>query len=157
MAVPIGLLTAVAVSRWVSSLATGAVCSRRGRDVTAILAVLLLAVVVPAASLAGSAARDAGRVRRSLLADVVGWTPLGWAWAAPGDVATGNVAIGLLRLALAAAGLAVAIRLWDRAVRQQVVTPRGVVRSELGSGDGRPRRLRARPGRRRRGRWPLAC
>ena len=46
----------------------------------------------------------------------------------PGDVATGNVAIGLLRLALAAGGLGVAIRLWDRAVRQQVVSPRGVVR-----------------------------
>ncbi|HET6667096.1 MAG TPA: hypothetical protein VFG98_07430 [Intrasporangium sp.] len=127
VAVPIGLLTAVAISRWVSSLATGAVSSRRGRDVTAILAVFLLAVVVPAASLAGSAARDWSGFAETA-ASVLGWTPLGWAWAAPGDVATGDLAIGALRLALAAGGLAVAIRLWDRAVRQQVVSPRGVVR-----------------------------
>lgn len=127
VAVPVGILTAVTVSRWVSSLATGAVSSRRGRDVTAILGVLLLAVVLPAASLFGRAAGDwVGFAETS--ATVLGWTPLGWAWAAPGDVAAGDGATGALRLALGLAGLAVAMGLWDRAVRRQVVSPRGVTR-----------------------------
>ncbi|ADU48549.1 hypothetical protein [Intrasporangium calvum] len=128
LAVPIGLLTAITLSRWVSALATGAVSSRRGRDVTAILGLVLLAVGVPAASLAGQAASDVeGLVASASL--VLGWTPLGWAWAAPGDIAAGDLLLGLLRLTLAAAGLFVATVLWDRAVRGQVQSPRGAARA----------------------------
>jgi ABC-2 type transport system permease protein len=96
--------------------------------VTAILGVLLLAVVLPAVSLLGSAASDWTGFAETT-ASVLGWTPLGWAWTAPGDVAAGQPVTGALRLALAFVALAIAILLWDKAVRRQVESPRGVVRA----------------------------
>ncbi|MDC5698766.1 hypothetical protein OO014_16040 [Intrasporangium calvum] len=127
VAVPIGLLTAITVSRWISSLATGAVSSRRGRDITAIVGFVLLAVILPVSSFLGESAGDAEALVRSA-AQVLAWTPLGWAWAAPGDVAAGELTLGLLRLGLAGVGLVAAMMLWDRAVRAEVQAPRGSAR-----------------------------
>ncbi len=135
VSIPIGLLTAITVSRWVSAIATNAVSSRRGRDVTALLAALVFAVLVPAGSILGGSGRDWTELADTAAA-VVGWTPIGWAWAAPGDVAAGHVVTGLARLALAGATLLVALRLWSHAIRQQVEAPLGVHR-------GGPRSTRA--------------
>ncbi|GAA6525819.1 hypothetical protein [Intrasporangium sp. DVR] len=137
VAVPVGLLTAVALSRWVTALATDAVSSRRGRDVTTMVGFLLLAVGVPALSMVGEAAGDL-EDRARTAGDLLAWTPLGWAWAAPGDVAAGAVSVGVLRLLLATTGLVAVTALWDRAVRRQVESPRGVARAvskSAGPGD----------------------
>jgi ABC-2 type transport system permease protein len=134
VSVPIGLLTAITVSRWVSALATGAVSSRRGRDVTAVVGVLMFVLVVPAVSILGGSGRDWTSLAERT-ATVVGWTPIGWAWAAPGDLADGHAVTGLVRLALALLGLVVALRLWSRAIRRQVEAPLGTHRGVSQAGD----------------------
>lgn len=123
VAAVVGVFTCITLSRWVSALATTAISSRRGRDVAGILGVLLLVVVGPAASLLEGVEQDLeGRI--GAISDVAGWTPFGWVWAAPGDVAAGETWTGLLRLALGVGFLAVLLALWAGAVRRQVESPR---------------------------------
>jgi ABC-2 type transport system permease protein len=135
VATALGLLTAITTSRWVSALLTDAISSRRGRDVVAVLGLLLLVVIGPAVSLVANLDRDLRDVATSV-AQVVAWTPLGWAWAAPGDVAAGATVTGLVRLALAVALLALVGRLWSHALRRQVDNPRAVSRSDSGASVG---------------------
>jgi ABC-2 type transport system permease protein len=117
-----GLLTCVTLSRWVSALASTAMSSRRGRDVTAILGLVVVIGLGPGLGLAGSTIERFETVMPTV-GTIAGWTPLGWIWAAPADIAVGEVGTGLLRLVL---GLAVVIGLgllWQRAVRRQVEDP----------------------------------
>ena len=131
----IGLLTAITTSRWVCAVLTEAISSRRGRDAVAVLGLVLLVLVGSAVSILanlGSGLREAARTA----AAVVSWSPLGWAWAAPGDVAAGDPGTGALRLALAAGLLAVVAHRWSRVLRAQVENPRAVSRSDSGASLG---------------------
>jgi ABC-2 type transport system permease protein len=132
VATAIGVLTAITSSRWVSAHATNAVSTRRGRDVVAVVGLLLLVLIGPAvaaiASLGESQAQLAATAAR-----VISWTPLGWAWAAPGDVADGDWLVGMVRLALAAGLLVLVGWAWDRVLRGQVENPRAVSRSDSGT------------------------
>ena len=131
LCVVIGLLTAVTTSRWVSARATGALQSRRGRDALAISALLLLVIAGPLVAFLGRSSDDA-KATLGLLSDVVGWTPLGFVWAAPTDIAAGDNVVGLVRLVLGAATLFVVGRLWAEAVADQVENPRAISRSDAG-------------------------
>lgn len=125
----IGVLTAVTLSRWVSALATNALSSRRGSDLMAVLGLLLVVLISPVFIVVSNSAGRLAELAESV-ADVVAWTPLGWAWAAPGDIAAGEVVVGLARLGLAAGLLWVLGRLWLAVLRQQVDNPRSVARSD---------------------------
>jgi ABC-2 type transport system permease protein len=131
LCVVIGVLTAVTTSRWVSARATGALQSRRGRDALAIAALVLLLVAGPLMALIASAGEDA-RSTAALLSGIISWTPLGWVWAAPTDIAAGDTLLGLVRLVLGATTLLVVGRLWAGAVADQVENPRAVARSDAG-------------------------
>lgn len=117
-----GLLTCVTLSRWVSARASIAMSSRRGRDVTAVLGLVLVVALGPGLALAGGTVERFESIMPTI-GMVAGWTPLGWIWAAPADVAVGQVATGLLRLALGLGVLGVLGLLWQRAVRRQVEDP----------------------------------
>ena len=117
-----GLLTCVTLSRWVSALASTAMSSRRGRDATAILGLVLVVGLGPGLALAGSTVERFESVMPTV-GTVAGWTPVGWIWAAPADVAVGQVSTGLLRLVLGLGVLAGLSVLWQRAVRRQVEDP----------------------------------
>ncbi|MFM6850489.1 MAG: hypothetical protein ACKOVB_15460 [Terrabacter sp.] len=125
----VGLLTAITTSRWVCALLTNALSSRRGRDVVAVLGLVLFGLVAPATAIVANLGGGAGRAARDA-ARVVAWSPLGWAWAAPGDVSAGRPLTGALRLALAAGLLAVVLVLWSRVLRTQVENPRAASRSD---------------------------
>ena len=129
----VGVLTAVTLSRWVTALAAAAATSRRGRDVLVVAGLGLLVVVGPAVALAANV-DDVARLAASV-SRVVSWTPIGWAWAVPGDVVTGRPVIGALRLVLAVAFLLGVGRLWSGAVRRQVEAPHAVSRSDTPSRD----------------------
>jgi ABC-2 type transport system permease protein len=118
-----GVLTCVTLSRWVSALATAAVSSRRGRDVAGVVGVLLLVALGPVSSVLDGVGNDL-EGRLGTISTIVSWTPLGWVWAAPGDVAAGDLPIGLLRLVLATGFLGGLWALWVGAVRRQVEDPR---------------------------------
>jgi ABC-2 type transport system permease protein len=60
------------------------------------------------------------------LAGLLGWTPLGLAWAAPADAAAGAPGSGLLRLLLAVLVLGALLALWDRLLRRALENPRSV-------------------------------
>ncbi|MDN5765476.1 MAG: hypothetical protein L0H96_00225 [Humibacillus sp.] len=123
----VGVLTAVTMSRWVTAVATSALSSRRGKDVMGVLALILLVLFSPVLIALSNAGGDVLGVARSV-STVAGWTPLGWAWAAPGDIALGHVALGLLRLALALGFLWVLGRLWLSALTRLVENPRSSAR-----------------------------
>ena len=135
VATGVGLLTAVTTSRWVSALMTHAISSRRGRDVVTVLGILLLVATGPLVSLVSSLERGPGDLATTA-SRVVAWTPLGWAWAAPGDVAAGETVTGVVRLALAVGLLAVVGWFWSRALRDQVDDPRALSRADSGTSAG---------------------
>jgi ABC-2 type transport system permease protein len=135
VATTVGLLTAVTTSRWISAVMTHAISSRRGRDVIAVLGLVIVVATGPVASLVANLDHDLRDVATTA-ARVVAWTPLGWAWAAPGDVAAGQTATGIVRLALAVGLLAVVGGLWSRVVRDQVDNPRAVSRADSGASTG---------------------
>lgn len=129
IAAVVGVLTSVTLSRWISALVSGAMTSRRGRDITAVLLLVLIVAVSVMFLLLGDIF---GRVADALrpIRAVIGWTPLGWVWAAPGDVAAGELATGIIRLALALAFLAGLGILWQRALTSQVESPHAVSRTD---------------------------
>ncbi|GAB3870432.1 hypothetical protein [Terrabacter terrigena] len=131
----VGLLTAVTTSRWVCALLTNALSSRRGRDVVAVLGLVLFGLVAPAITIVANLGGGLGPAARSA-ARVVAWSPLGWAWAAPGDVAEGRPLTGAVRLALAVVLLAAVSALWSRVLRTQVENPRAVSRTDSATSAG---------------------
>ena len=135
VATAIGLLTAITTSRWVSAIMTSAISSRRGRDVVAVLGLLLLVVIGPAVSVVANLGTDL-RELATTAAGIVAWSPLGWAWAAPGDVAAGDLGNGIVRLLLAAGLLVVVFQLWSRVLRDEVDNPRAVSRTDSGASLG---------------------
>jgi ABC-2 type transport system permease protein len=128
-----GLLTCVALSRWVSALASTAMSSRRGRDLTAVLGLVVIIALGPGLALVGGTVERFASVMPTV-ARVAGWTPFGWIWAAPADVAVGEVGTGLLRLVLGLGVLGVLGLLWQRAVRRQVEDPTVVSGADEGKG-----------------------
>lgn len=112
--VVLAVLTCVVASRLMAALATGLGGNRRGREAigTLVLIVLVLSgpILVGILSLLDAGAGVAARVRQ--IAEVLGWTPLGAAWAVPGDVAAGAWLPAIAKLAIAAATLAVLWLLW---------------------------------------------
>src|SRR6185312_2418929 len=104
------------------ALASSAMSSRRGRDVTAILGLVIVVALGPGLGLAGSTVERFEEIMPTV-GTIAGWTPLGWIWAAPADVAVGEVGVGVLRLALGLGVLTVFGLLWQRAVRRQVEDP----------------------------------
>ena len=124
VAAVVGVLTCVTLSRVSTSGLSALGQSRRGRE-TASAAGGLLFVAVGLGS--GWIAEQASRPDlMGSLASLLGWTPLGLAWAAPADVATGSLGTGLLRLALAVLVLVLLLALWDVLLRRALENPRSV-------------------------------
>ena len=87
------MLTAVVASRAVASLASGLGSGRRFREVSGI--VIFVPLILAGPIIAGVATGFA--VNADTLADaipVLGWTPLGAAWAVPAAAAAGDLARG---------------------------------------------------------------
>jgi len=123
VAAAIGVLTCVALSRVTSTAFSAMSRHRRGREAVSVL-VLLMAV--------GFGVVGSSIIKRlstpglmPQVADVLGWTPLGLAWAAPADIVDGAIGSGLLRLALATVVLAAALLAWDSLLRTALENPRG--------------------------------
>ena len=118
----LGLLSCVLLSRIVTGAAAAVLATRRGRDVAGVGGLLVFILTGP---LIG-ALSDGGITRDSLgrLASALAWTPLGWAWAPPGDLARGDWGVGLARLTLAAAFCLVLLMAWERLLVSVLRNPR---------------------------------
>ncbi|GAB3080175.1 hypothetical protein [Pedococcus soli] len=131
----LGLAACLIASRVVSGAAAAVLASRRGRDVAGVGGLLFFLAVGPLLGFIN----DGGVTRERLvgLADVLAWTPLGWAWAASGDVLLGHWGQAGLRLLLAAATALALFLVWERLLVSVLRNPRG----STGEGGGARRGL----------------
>lgn len=118
------LATCVLLSRVSASLAAFLLSTRRSREFTGLIGVVLLVLISPlVVVLLGT---DWGRQGRNLfgtLAAILGWTPLGAAWAVPGDASTGAWGAAILKLLIAAASVYVLWLIWQLVVARMLVSP----------------------------------
>ncbi|WP_130866036.1 hypothetical protein [Acidipropionibacterium timonense] len=122
----LGLVTSVATSRWLIASFSAGLASRRFRDLTAIV----VGVIAMASGIGTQYLTPLFQDREALsdpavvtTGEVLGWTPVGWAWALPGDVGAGHWGLAALRLGLAAATVLGLLVLWERAIDRALVSP----------------------------------
>ena len=139
VAIPVGVATCFLLSRAGTAAFAGVLSSRRFRDFAFVgLALLGMAFGVGANLIGGLVDGDLAGLR-VVLADaaaVAGWTPFGWVWAVPAEVAQGRWPAALLRLALAAAFVALLWWGWqhylDRRLTEPLEASRGAGRMRSG-------------------------
>jgi ABC-2 type transport system permease protein len=126
LAFPIGVATCFLLSRAATSAFASFLSSRRFRDMAFVVLALFGAVLGIGGNLLGNLASAGGAGLRqglSTAARVVGWTPFGWAWAIPADVARGSWLLAGVHLLLAAA-LVVGLWLaWGHFLARRLVEP----------------------------------
>lgn len=124
--IALAVLTCVVASRLVSALSTGLGGNRRGRELigTVVLVLLIMAGPILTGTLALlSSALSLGE-QLSQVAVVLGWTPIGAAWAVPGDLVAGAWGSAALKLLIALATLGLLWMLWVRALQGAAAAPR---------------------------------
>lgn len=122
VAAVVAVLTCVALSRVTSAASFAMSRRRRGKEALLLLMLLLSLGFGAATSSIMKQISSPGTLHD--LADVLGWTPLGLAWAAPADFVDGAIGSGLLRLVLALVFLAVVLRVWDSLLLGALENPR---------------------------------
>lgn len=117
VAAALGTLTAILGSRAVTSALARVMGSRGGRLVGAVVVslVTLLPLVLNLVLTTGSVGTDLRAFDAGESARVASWTPLGWSWGLPYDVASGRWAQAAVHLVLA---VALVVLLWEVWVRQ---------------------------------------
>jgi ABC-2 type transport system permease protein len=131
------IATCVLSARISTSIAAFLLATRRARDTTAILALIALVSISPAivALVSVDWAREGLDVLASF-ASVLGWTPLGAAWAIPADAAAGDTGAAMLKLLIAVGWLAVLGLVWRALVAAMLTTPQRQAQSRKYSGLG---------------------
>ncbi|HET7762878.1 MAG TPA: hypothetical protein VFL46_11000 [Phycicoccus sp.] len=125
LAAALGTLTAILLSRAATSVLARIMTNRAGRLVGA-LAVSLVTLLPLALNLAlttGSLRSDLTAFDATESATVASWTPVGWAWALPFDVATGRWWSAVAHAALAVALVAGLWEVWVRQLGRSLTSP----------------------------------
>jgi ABC-2 type transport system permease protein len=129
--------TCVLAARVSTAIAASFLVSRRAREGSGIVLVLLLALSAPfIAVLAMIDWQSQGLPIMRRIAAIAAWTPFGAAWSAPGDAALDRVDLALLKLLIAAAFLALLWFAWRALVAAMLVRPQREVAARLYSGLG---------------------
>lgn len=115
-------LTAVAASRATTTAAAALLRARRSRDALVVVGGMLLVLLGPGLNLALQRAGDLAGAARSAVS-VLGWTPLGYAWAAAADGAGGAWGTAAVRFVLALATLVGVLALWGLALGRSGTGP----------------------------------
>ncbi|MCK8608923.1 hypothetical protein [Agromyces sp. C10] len=98
--------------------------TRRAREVGGVIGVLLVVMAAPVVvALATVDWASSGRSALAAIGGILSWTPLGAAFAVPGDAAAGEWGPAILKLVIAAATVWLAWRAWERLVAHMLVTP----------------------------------
>jgi ABC-2 type transport system permease protein len=106
VAVPLGVATCFLLSRTATAAFTQALASRRFRDFAAVaLALVGASIGIVSNLISGGASGDPQAALRLLhsVGRAFGWTPVGWAWSLPADVARGDWGVAGVHLVLAVA------------------------------------------------------
>jgi ABC-2 type transport system permease protein len=120
----VGAVTCVLGARVTTSISAFAFATRRARETGATIGVLALFVIIPGFLLLGLTGwgADNGGFFTSL-ENVLGWTPLGAAWAIPADAANGQWVFAVLKLLIALATVALLWLAWKGLVALMLVSP----------------------------------
>ena len=118
------LATCLLASRVSTSIAAFLLSTRRSREFTGIIGVLFLVMVAPVVLLILNLDWQLyGLDLLGGLSAILGWTPLGAAWAVPGDAATGAWGTAFLKLLIAGATVYLLWLAWEALVARMLVTP----------------------------------
>lgn len=127
-AVVLGVVTATLIPHVLTTVFAGALGSRRFRDLTGIAVVVFAVALTVVLQLAGSAVNRSDGVESLVAAldhaaTVMSWTPLGSAWALPGDVARGDLGGALGHVLVALLTVAALVLGWWAALRRALTSP----------------------------------
>jgi ABC-2 type transport system permease protein len=143
---PIILATCVLCARVMTSVAAFLLSTRRSRDATGILGIVLLLVLAPLFVLLLNInwQRDGISVLNSV-ATFLSWTPLGAVWAAPADAAAGEVGAAFAKEAIAIVFAILLWVAWRYLVQTMLVTQQRIAQAKRYHGLGFFRIVRAKP------------
>lgn len=121
---PLGVLIAVVASRLIATFAG----SGGGRRISQIVGmVVFFALILAGPIMLGIVSLIEGTAGFTIdgprIADAAGWTPVGAAWAVPGDLLDGRIGAAVAKFAIALATLALLWVLWRRALAVSSVSP----------------------------------
>lgn len=118
------IASSVLGSRVTTSIAAFLLSSRRAREATGLIALVVIVSLSPLVVILTSVdwGRDGLRVLAGI-ARVAGWTPLGAAWAAPADAAAGDVGSAILKALIGIAFAGLLWLAWRALVARMLVTP----------------------------------
>ncbi len=122
----LGVVTCVLLARVTTAALAAVLSSRRFRDLVVLGFVLLsLGFALGSNVLAQFADTDPAALLAGLgtLARVAGWSPFGWAWSLPADVARGEWPVAGLHLLLAAGLVAALWRAWAYVLDRRLTSP----------------------------------
>jgi ABC-2 type transport system permease protein len=125
VAFPLGVLTCVLLARVATSALAAVLASRRFRDLVIVGFALFGLVIGLAANLLSTSAASTHELRRLLatLARVLGWSPFGWAWSVPADIARGRAEAAGVHLLLAVGLVAALWRAWHHFLGVRLTSP----------------------------------
>ncbi|MCW4458131.1 hypothetical protein [Microbacterium sp. MPKO10] len=125
----LAIATCVVAGRIAEHIASGALVTRKSRELRVVFLLLTLVLIAPAIifALGIDWSAGSGMSEFSRAAEVVSWTPFGAVWAAPGAAALGHTAAAWGKLAVAAGTVAVLYLLWWALVARALRTPPRVI------------------------------
>lgn len=120
----LAFVTCLLIARVATSVASLLLATRRARELSGVLGLLLIVALSPVIVILASIDWAASGVAvLEGLAGVLSWTPLGAAFAVPADAAVGAWGPAFLKLLIAIATLGVIWFAWERLVAVMLVTP----------------------------------
>ncbi|UIP59028.1 hypothetical protein [Agromyces marinus] len=124
LAAALGFVTCILAARLAAGVAGLLLETRRARDVGTVLGVLLLVMLAPLiVALTTVDWAASGRRVLGTIAQTLSWTPLGAAFAVPGDAASGAWGPAVLKLLIAGATVWLAWLAWRALVSRMLITP----------------------------------
>jgi ABC-2 type transport system permease protein len=126
VAFPLGVVTCLLLARAVTAAFAAVLASRRFRDLAFVGLALFGVSLGLAGNLIGAFGSSDPAVLREGLADLAllaGWSPFGWAWMIPADVARGQWLYAGIHLLLAVALVGVLWRAWEYFLAARLTSP----------------------------------
>ena len=127
ISVPLGVATCFLIARVGTTAFSQALSSRRFKDFAAVAMALFGAGI--ALSINAITRASVGFSPQALwaalhhAAEVLGWTPFGWSWSAPSELATGSLLIAVIKLVLGAALVVVLWYGWQYFLTRSLTSP----------------------------------
>ena len=118
----IAVFTCIIAARVTVAASTSLASSRRFKDISGLVAIIPLMLLGPIIAGVSSGISSAQGYLPSL-ARTLSWTPLGAAWAVPGDIALNQPGPAAAKLAIAAVFLALLVWAWKVLLVRALITP----------------------------------